>query len=297
VAGLDRQHAGFRGIGYSNVDAIVHHMMALEILSLSDGMLWFGVKGEGRFGRRNFMELLSSFTSEPVFMVRYGRQHLGFVDRASFTLRHDKPAVLLLAGHSWVVNHLDWKNRVAFVEPSTDEGKSRWLGSGQPLTFSYCQAVKRVLVGDPPGSHLSTRATVALDRARKDFEWLKADQTSLVTENSQTRWWTFGGLLANSGLAAMLREAGVRVGRADNFAIRIEDSVAVAQWDSIINNLRSVAPENIVTPVEPKALSQLKFSECLPRELGSKELEARLTDRPAIMEILGQRWIMTGKVV
>jgi ATP-dependent helicase Lhr and Lhr-like helicase len=163
------------------------------------------------------------------------------------------------------------------------------VGERTTADLSYCQAVKRFLVGDRPGSHLSTRATVALDRARKNFEWLKADQTSLVTENSQTRWWTFGGLLANSGLAAMLREAGVRVGRADNFAIRIEDSAAAAQWDSITNDLRSVAPEHIVTPVDPKALSQLKFSECLPRELGSKELEARLTDRTAIAEILSQR--------
>jgi ATP-dependent Lhr-like helicase len=214
---------------------------------------------------------------------------LGSVDRASFTLRHDKPPVLLLAGHSWVVNHLDWKTRVAFVEPSADEGKSRWLGNGQPLSFAHCQAIKQVLVGDPPGSRLSNRAAAALNRAREDFEWLKAYETSLLTENKQTRWWTFAGLLANSGLAAMLRRTGVTVARADNFAIRIEDSLAVAQWNSILNNLRSIAPEHIVTPVDPKALSQLKFSECLPRELASKELEARLTDRTAIVEILGQR--------
>jgi ATP-dependent Lhr-like helicase len=287
---------GFAKLDNGDVEAVVKHMLVSDILSLSEGMLWFGAKGEGRFGRRNFMELLSSFTSEPLFIVRYGRQHLGSVDRASFTLRHDKPPVLLLAGHSWIVNHLDWKNGVAFVEPSADEGKSRWLGSGQPLTFSYCQAVKRVLVGDPPGSHLSTRATVELDRARENFEWLKAHETSLATENSKTRWWTFGGLLANSCLAAMLREAGVRVGRADNFAIRIEDSAAVAKWDSITDNLRSIKPEHLVTPVDPKALSQLKFSECLPRELASKELEARLTDRSAVLEILRERvGFLTGE--
>ncbi len=279
---------GFAALGNGDVQAVMQHMLASEILSMSDGMLWFGTKGERTFGRRNFMELLSSFTSEPLFMVRYGRRHLGSVDRASFTLRHDKPPVLLLAGHSWIVNRLDWKNRVAFVEPSADEGKSRWLGSGQPLSRAHCQAIRRVLAGEPPGGELSKRATAALNGAREDFHWVKLDETSLVTERGETRWWTFGGLLANSGLAAMLRRARVKVGEADNLAIRIEDDGAVANWDSTMENLRAIPPEDIATPVDPKALTQLKFSDCLPRELASKELESRLTDRPAILEILGR---------
>ena len=282
---------GFAELNNTDVQAVVQHMLAAEILSMSDGMFWFGTKGESRFGRRNFMELLSSFTSEPLFAVRYGRQHLGSVDRASFTLRHDKPPVLLLAGHSWRVNHLDWKNRVAFVEPSADEGTSRWLGSGQPLSHAHCQAIKRVLAGEPSGGELSKRATATLNRTRQDFHWVKLDGTSLVTEREQTRWWTFGGLLANSGLAAMLRNIGVKVGRADNFAIRIEDASMVVRWDSIMESLRAIPHEDILTPVDPKAITQLKFSDCLPPELASKELESRVTDRAAIVEILGQQWI------
>jgi ATP-dependent Lhr-like helicase len=282
---------GFAELDNRDVDAVVQHMLASDILSMSDGMLWFGAKGESRWGRRNFMELLSSFTSEPLFMVRYGRQHLGSVDRASFTLRHDKPSVLLLAGHSWIVNHLDWKNRVAFVEPSAGEGKSRWLGSGQPLGHAHCQSIKRVLAGEPVGTELSKRATTALNGAREDFYWIKLDATTLRTENSQTRWWTFGGLLANSGLAAMLLRVGVKVGQADNFAIRIEDEAAVAQWDSVIDRLRAIPHEDIVSPVDPKALTQLKFSDCLPRDLATKELESRLTDRAAIQKIIDHRCV------
>jgi ATP-dependent Lhr-like helicase len=231
---------GFALLDKTDVHAVVQHMLASDILSMSDGMLWFGAKGESRFGRRNFMELLSSFTSEPLFMVRYGQQHLGSVDRASFTLRHDKPLVLLLAGHSWIVNYLDWKNRVAFVEPSPDEGKSRWLGSGQPLNHAHCQAIKRVFAGEPPGGELSKRAMAALNEAREDFQWVKLDETSLVTERKQKHWWTFGGLLANAGLAAILRQIGAKVSRADNFAIRIEDEAAVVRWESTMEKLRVI---------------------------------------------------------
>ena len=84
------------------------------------------------------------------FLVRYGRQQLGSVDRMPFTLRHDKPSVLFLAGHAWIVNHIDSRTRTVFVEPTADEGKSRWLGRGQPLSFELCQTIKRILVGDNP---------------------------------------------------------------------------------------------------------------------------------------------------
>ncbi len=112
----------------------------------------------------------------------------------------------------------------------------------------------------------------------------------MLTENNQTRWWTFGGLLANSGLAGILRHTGIQVGQADNFAVRIEDNAAVARWDSIMESLREIPQQEVVTPIDLKALTQLKFSDCLSSELASKELESRLTDRPAIIEILGQRW-------
>jgi ATP-dependent Lhr-like helicase len=106
---------GFSALEKTDAERVVKHMLSSEVLSLSDGILWFGKKGEKRFGRRNFMELLSSFTSEPLFTVRYGRRHLGSVDRASFILRHDKPQVVLLGGRSWIVNLIDWNNRMVFV--------------------------------------------------------------------------------------------------------------------------------------------------------------------------------------
>jgi len=101
----------------------------------------------------------------------------------------------------------------------------------------------------------------------------------------------FGDLLASCGLAAMLRQTWVTLGRANNFAIRIGDRAAIPRWDSIMESVRAIRREDIVTPVDPKALSQLKFSGCLPRELATKELESRLTDRPGIVKILGERWV------
>jgi ATP-dependent Lhr-like helicase len=279
---------GFAALEKSDVERVIRHMLSFDILSLNDGMLWFGKRGETRFGRRNFMELLSSFTSEPLFTVRYGREHLGSVDRASFMLRHDKPHVVLLGGRSWGVNQIDWNNKIVFVEPSTEEGKSRWLGNGQPLSFELCQAIKRVIEDEPPGCELSKRAMATLESVCDEFAWLKAGESTLVTTGGQTRWWTFGGLLANSALAGMLRQSGLKVGGADNFAIRIEDRTVRSEWDLVMAKIRSTSTDDIVIQVDPKMLAQLKFSDCLPEDLATIELESRLTDRSACAKFLAE---------
>jgi hypothetical protein len=76
-----------------------------------------------------------------------------------------------------------------------------------------------------------------LGRSREDFAWLKPNQTALVTDYNQTRWWTFGGLLANSAIAGMLRNSGVKIGRANNLAVPIEDRAAAVGWDQIMDGI------------------------------------------------------------
>jgi len=51
----------------------------------------------------------------------------------------------------------------------------------------------------------------------------------------------------------------------------------------------SLADPRHVTPVDAKTLQQLKFSECLPRNLAMKELEARMTDRNRAMQVANER--------
>ena len=280
---------GFTALDEADIKALLKHMLSSDILSLNDGILWFGESGERKFGRRNFMELLSSFTSEPLFAVRYGRQHLGSVDSTSFMLGHDKPQVLLLGGRSWMVNQIDWDNRTAFVEPiGAEEGKSRWRGSGQPLSFEFCQAIKTVLEGAPTECEMSKRATATLDSLRQEFSWSSTERSTVLLSADRARWWTFAGLLANATIAALLRSIGLTAGKADNFSIHIDDPNLSQDWDSIVGKLRSIPNAHVATAVDDKMLERLKFSSCLPPDLGTKELQARLTDAHSYARLIHQ---------
>lgn len=125
-----------------------------------------------------------------------------------------------------------------------------------------------------------------LESLRQDFGWSTVGQTTLVISPDGARWWTFGGLLANAAIAELLRRLGVTAGKADNFAIQIEDRGASTKWDSIMAKVKSTPDSNIVTSVDPKMLAQLKFSSCLPDDLATKELEVRLTDRGTCIKLI-----------
>jgi ATP-dependent Lhr-like helicase len=185
-----------------------------------------------------------------------------------------------------VVNHVDWDARVAYVEPTKEDGRSRWLGSGPPLRFELCQAIAASLAGREVPPFCSRRAAARLADVRADFTWLTAGQTAVVTEpDGHLRWWTFAGLHANGALVAGLRALGASTGRSDNFSIALDREPSA----SILAGLRDLAKKgDLWTPVDDRAVAGLKFNECLPAKVAERMLSRRMTAREAIRVVLGQ---------
>ena len=162
----------FSAMPAERVNEVLDWMLAEGILSEAEGILWLGRTGEEEFGRKNFLELFSVFTSPPLFVVRHGRQELGFVDQTTFLSRQEGPRVLLLGGRAWRVTYLDWGRRVAHVEATEEIGRSRWRGTGPTLGFAVCQAMRLLLAGveDSPRwcakHHQRARAAFSVARRR-----------------------------------------------------------------------------------------------------------------------------------
>lgn len=183
------------------------------------------------------------------------------------------------------MTHVDWDARTAYVEPTIEEGRSRWLGAGQALRFELCQAIARVLARDVAEGGSSRRATERLATIRADYRWLGPGKTALVTEqDGRQAWWTFGGLNANAALADRLRHLGVIIRRADNFSIAFDSSVSGRD----LLSLTTVPRASLRSPLNDRALAGLKFSACLPESIARKELSLRLTDSESIDRVLDQ---------
>jgi ATP-dependent Lhr-like helicase len=271
-----------------DLSSMVTHMLTTGILHEDQGILWLGEAGEAQYGYRHFMELFTAFISEPLVAVRHGDRHVGNVHHTTFARWPDGDVVLVLGGHSWRVTHVDWKQRTAQVTPSGDEGRSRWAGTGQPIRYELCQAMRDVLLNAELPATLSQRAAQALDDLRKDFEWLTTSSTAIVRKKDGIRWWTFGGLYANAAIASRLKaERGYAVAP-NNLAIKIAGERSDSAIVNAIHAIRALDAETFVPEVTQKALEGLKFSACLPPELASRVLQRRMTDSDAVRRVLAE---------
>jgi ATP-dependent Lhr-like helicase len=286
----------FSAMSPGQTQAVLDWMVARMILSEDEGLLWLGQKGEEEFGRKNFLELFSVFTSPPLFAVRHGRLELGFVDQTSFLSRREGPRVLLLGGRAWRVTHLDWARRVAHVEATEETGKSRWRGSGPTLGFRLCQAMKSVLVGEETSPRWSRRAGARLAEVREEHGFVHAEGPTLLSRSpGDFEWRTFAGTRANATLAGEL--AGLCGGRVehDALAVTVERAEGLSEVAAAVRELCSRDPSTMTPLVEEEALEGLKFSGCLPRDVGLAILAARMRDVGAIRELLSQPLrIVTG---
>ena len=269
-----------------HLDEIVEFMLTRGVLYEDDGMLSLGVEGERAFGRRHFMDLMSVFTSAPLFSVQHGRLELGLVHPLSFQVRRTGPVVLLLAGQNWEVSHVDWDRRVAYVKATSEKGRSRWIGPGIPLGFDLCRAIRRVLDDGTIDIELSRRARSKLVEIRQDFSWVDTTATAIVRDTAgASRWWTFAGLRANTMLGELIGTHRLPTAREENLSIRLKDGTGAEDLKGRLDQVDAEA-DDAVFPITDEAVESLKFSACLPRKLAERTLRARNSDRPAVRTCL-----------
>jgi ATP-dependent Lhr-like helicase len=281
---------GFSQVPQARREQLVEWMLSKEILWDDAGVLCLGREGEEKFGRRNFMELFSVFTSPPLFSVLHGRQELGYVDETTFLGKQDGPRVLLLGGRSWLVNHIDWKRRVAFVEVTNQKGRSRWKGEGEGLKYGLSQAIKRVLESNSVSDCWSRRAQEQIAETRCEFPWLAPDSTvALVGAEGRLTWWTFAGSRANATLANELSLVTSSHVDHDSFSLTCDPKLQLLDLENAVSAIRSKAAVELRPAVNERAIEGLKFRECLPIALANEMLEARLRDSVAIREVLALR--------
>lgn len=268
---------------------VLNWMLAEGILSEDEGILWLGRKGEEEYGRKNFMDLFSVFTSPPLFAVRHGRQDLGFVDETSFTARREGPRVLLLGGRAWRVTNLDWTRRVAHVEATEETGRSRWRGIGPALGFPLGQAIRSLLADEELSSRWSKRAQERITELRGEYTWVGVEGPTLLWRSaSEIEWWTFAGTKANATLAGeMARRCGGRVDH-DGLCVTLDVVGGLPVVEKAVRDVVLVEASTLTPTVEEAALTGLKFAACLPQELALATLAARLRDVPAVQAVLAQ---------
>ena len=269
--------------------AILQYLLQSGFLETDTGMMFIGQKAERRFGRRNFMDLLASFTTSPEFTVLSGRSEIGRIDPSILSEEVEGSRIILLGGRSWVVNYIDWQRHRCFVEPALGGGRARWPASRvMGTSFELLRAMRDVLLGTDPPVRLTQRAKDQLTAARFEHEHVvRADGTVIVRESTgdELRWWTWAGYRANATLAATLKSVVQAGGNIDDRFVRLRDDLTPQMWrEGIVD-----AADNLRRPdVDARAVAGLKFSDALPASLATATLAARLADFGGAATVLAE---------
>ncbi|HMM36245.1 MAG TPA: hypothetical protein PKA62_16120, partial [Thermoanaerobaculia bacterium] len=135
---------------------------------------------------------------------------------------------------------------------------------------------------------LTRRGTEALRSAVNFFPAIASEATTLAQEASgKVRWWTFAGLRANAALAERLAELGLSVTSQDNFGITLREG-STAAVSVALEKLRSTAGDPAPASLVAEALDGLKFAECVPKDLVTAMLRARLADPVGVSSVVAR---------
>ncbi|QDT62449.1 putative DEAD-box ATP-dependent RNA helicase [Stieleria bergensis] len=279
----------YSGIEEGKMSDLLNWMIEEEIVFSDQGVISMGRAGDDEYGRRNFIDLVSVFCTPPLFTIRHGRQDVGYVDPMTFAQKREPPWYILLAGRSWKVNHIDWRRKVAFVEPAQASGRSRWYGLGPHLGYELCQSYKAILTQDFRRDWWSQRVVDQMLEMRMDHAWLKQDGSTLTLgDENRVEWWTFGGTQGNATLSAALnQQMGVDI-KSDGLKISIDLSKSLTEVEEAIKALKNTN-FNVVRPaISDRAIDGLKFSKCLPHDMATQVLEDRLRNAKVAKRIAAQ---------
>lgn len=256
-----------------------------HLLGEDGGRQHMGVEGERKLGHRYYSELPSVITSQPLFQVRYGRLEVGFVHPMSFVARADSPTILALGGRGWRLQHVDWKRKIAHVEPAQETGRSRWIGSSVPLSFSLCQAVLRVLESGESLPSWSRRASERIRELRQELSPCCGDGTVIVRREQTLEWWTFAGLAVNQTIVQFLQPYFQVQLRADNFWINLPTDV---EQEELVRAIKEAGANHALPQWDLRgpATDLLKFGDLLPDSLLRELILARIADVPRARQIL-----------
>lgn len=276
---------------------IMDHLLDTRFLESDGGSAFIGAEAEKHFGRRHFMELLAVFTAAPEFTVFAGRAEIGSVENSVLTDDVQGDRVLLLAGRSWRVTHIDWKRRYVFVEATDIPGKARWMSMPDGASFDVTRGMREVLLGrNPTGVVLTRRATEALDglRAQRSSD---VDADNLVIrrdDQGDWRWWTWAGAAANRTLAAWGHHFISPRQRIGSESVRLQRDLSVSDIRHGLAAMRALEAPRPQPAVDVRAVSGLKFSVALPKELAVQTISARIGNLAKATAVLDERSVVVA---
>jgi ATP-dependent Lhr-like helicase len=234
--------ACFSGIDHGDWTNLVEWLVTKDFLNEDGRSLSMGLEAEKVFGRRNFMELYSVFSTPVEFdVVGLAGDVIGTVEWDFIEKLLETQGAFYLSGQAWAIDRIEWKKKVVIVSKAP-AGKVPVWGGMNPRFIGYEITRKKrdILTGSDDLPYLSSEARTWLTMLRSDKGPFLATAFAPVEDDEKgTRWHTWAGGRVNNTLRFALSAAlGVDV-QASNEVVRVSD--AGVPWSDIARGIDAMA--------------------------------------------------------
>lgn len=266
-----------------SAELVVDFLVERGYLSVDGGAMFLGPDAEAVFGRRHFMDLLTTFAMPRQFTVLEGRREVGTVEWRALS-DADGPIRLLLAGRSWQVTDINWPRHQVQVELVASGGTAQYGFGGADVGRAVAQGMRAILLGELPEQiRLTARARAALaddeDRLRHTAS---VHGPVWSTSGSAPQWWTWEGNAANRRYTAALgpalgEELMPQHGLIRPDSLSLHPDVPIAAAAERLEFWNALPEEDRPLPdVHPALVKKLKFSEALPEQWAQEVIARRM---------------------
>ncbi|MEX2443117.1 MAG: DEAD/DEAH box helicase [Alkalispirochaeta sp.] len=287
----------FADITADEVSEFLDFLVEQDLLHDDGGSYSMGLAAEKAFGRKNFMELYSVFSSPEEFaVIGLSGEVIGTVQWDFLEKLLEKDAIFYLSGKPWHVERIEWKKKTVHVARATGGTVPKWGGiSPSFLGYELCRTERSILVSDTEIPYLQADGTAHLDALRDDRGSLLGSAFAPAESDEQgITWWTYAGGRVNNTLRYAFRvECGERAEiQATNEKVRVvSETVSEAEFWQIIDRMSSAAYwkqpallDQIMTMLPDYRLS--KFQQHLPQPFARELVAATVLDIPETMQFL-----------
>jgi ATP-dependent helicase Lhr and Lhr-like helicase len=287
----------FAGINEEEADVFITFLLERELLHDDGGSYSMGLGAEKAFGRRNFMELYSVFSSPEEFsVIGLSGEVIGTVQWDFLEKLLEKDAIFYLSGRPWHVERIEWKKKVVHVSRATGGTVPKWGGINPAfLGYELCRTERAVLVSADDLPYLDADGQAYLDQLRDDRGSLLA-QVFAPAESDENgiTWWTYAGGRVNNTLRYAFRvELGERAEiQATNEKVRIvSETVPESEFWNIVDRMgedsywdQNDLIDRITAMLPDYRLS--KFQHHLPLVYARELVAATILDVPETLRFL-----------
>jgi ATP-dependent Lhr-like helicase len=280
-------NAAFAKLAHDDILRFVDALVETDAIEAVDERLHLGSSTERRFGYRNFGELASLFTSDPVVEVVSRDAVIGSVQRWYLERVASLPEpTFLLGGTPWRVRQ--WNRHTGTVEVVRAERARAPVYLGGPIELSYDvgMAMKAVLecTNDlqlPLATQVAPEATSVLAQAQRTTAEFCIDgcKSALRRHGKKIRVVTYAGAKINKTIALVLEHCGLSIISASNTGIGFETECSDEEIHLVLASIDESRIRRALSEIDLSALHvSSKFLSLLTDSTRREAVLATATD-------------------